>query len=169
MERRLNKKMNEYIISFKNDICTKIKMNGLDNNIEMDILNFIYNYEKFEFTKEDFMKRKRAVNTVPIFERCCAKRANGEQCTRRKNDNSLYCGTHSKGTPHGVMDDEIDNTTTTKKVEVTTVEIKGIYYYVDNNSNVYNTEDIVSGKNNPRVIAKYQRDGDDYSIPQIFN
>ena len=40
---------------------------------------------------------------VPSSERCMAKRANGEQCTRRKKQDSCYCGTHTKGTPHGTV------------------------------------------------------------------
>jgi len=44
---------------------------------------------------------------------------------------------------------------TTKKVEVNAVDIKGIVYYLDNDGNVYDTEDIVSNNKNPRIIAKY--------------
>ena len=51
------------------------------------------------------MKRKRVKNVVHLSDRCCAKRANGEQCTRRRKDTTTeYCGTHLKGTPHGICD-----------------------------------------------------------------
>ena len=40
---------------------------------------------------------------VPSSEKCNAKRANGTQCTRRKKQDSCYCGTHIKGTPHGTI------------------------------------------------------------------
>ena len=118
--------------------------------------------------KDDFMKRKRVKNMVPVYERCCAKRANGQQCTRRKKDEYQYCGTHSKGTPHGIITDtEPINTET--KVEVSAIDIKGIVYYLDVNDNVYDTEDIISNQKNPRIIAKYLKIGDQYSIPELFS
>ena len=61
-----------------------------------------------ENNKEDFIKRKRIKNIVPNYERCIAKRANGEQCTRRNKNGEQFCGTHIKGTPHGIID--INNT-----------------------------------------------------------
>ena len=165
MERRISKKVNDYIHNFKNDIAEKIKaMNSADSS---EIMNFIYQYNNFELTKEDFMKRKRVKNMVPVYERCCAKRANGQQCTRRKKDDSQYCGTHSKGTPHGVMN-ENETVSNVTKVEVSAIDIKGIVYYLDNDGNVYDTEDIISNKKNPRIIAKYEKHGDVYSIPSLF-
>ena len=105
---------------------------------------------------------------VPVYERCCAKRASGEQCTRRKKDECQYCGTHSKGTPHGMMSDK-EPVSTTRKVDVNAIDVKGIVYYLDNVGNVYDTEDVISNNNNPRVIAKYIKIGEEYSIPDLFN
>jgi hypothetical protein len=41
-------------------------------------------------------------------------------------------------------------------VEVWIQEIKGIVYYVDANKNVYDPEDILANKINPRVIMKLE-------------
>ena len=106
--------------------------------------------------KDDFMKRKRVKNVVPYFERCCAKRANGEQCTRRKKEECEYCGTHMKGTPHGLVEDE-ENKQTMQKIELWAQEIMGIVYYLDKFGNVYQAEDIVNNKVNPKVICKYAK------------
>ena len=46
-------------------------------------------------------------------------------------------------------------------------EILGIIYYIDNNNNVYQAEDIVSNKINPKIIAKYVKEGLIYSIPEF--
>jgi len=166
MERRISKKVNDYIHNFKNEIAEKIKeMNSTDSS---EIMNYVYEYKNFELTKEDFMKRKRVKNMVPVYERCCAKRANGQQCTRRKKDDSQYCGTHSKGTPHGIMN-ENETVSNVTKVEVSAIDIKGIVYYLDNEGNVYDTEDIIANKKNPRIIAKYEKNGEEYSIPSLFN
>jgi hypothetical protein len=130
-------------------------------------LQYIYDYERLSFAKEDFQKRKRVKNFVPIFDRCCAKRANEERCTRRKKDGCEYCGTHLKGTPHGIVDVQEEPTNTTQKVEVYAQDIQGIIYYIDKNQNVYQAEDIVSNKTNPKVIAKYLKEGENYSIPEF--
>jgi hypothetical protein len=170
MERRLNKKINDYVHEFKTDLVGKIQsIQSTPTQANMvELVNYVYQYTNFELNKEDFMKRKRIKSSVPVYERCCAKRASGEQCTRRKKDDCQYCGTHSKGTPHGMISDK-EPTSTTKKVEVNAIDIKGIVYYLDNIGNVYDTEDIISNSKNPRVIAKYVKTGEVYSIPELFN
>jgi|UniRef100_A0A6C0CKZ2 hypothetical protein len=166
MERRISKKVNDFIHEFKNEIAEKIKNKDIIDTSE--IMNYIYEYKNFELSKEDFMKRKRIKNMVPVYERCCAKRANGQQCTRRKKDDFQYCGTHSKGTPHGIMNDT-ETVSTITKVEVSAIDIKGIVYYLDDNGNVYDTEDIIANKKNPRIIANYEKSGEEYSIPSLFS
>ena len=95
---------------------------------------------------------------VPFYDRCCSKRADNDQCTRRKKEGSMYCGTHMKGTPHGIVDNQIENKVTTQKIEVWAQDIQGILYYIDDKSNVYQAEDILSNKLNPKIIAKYKKE-----------
>ena len=57
MERRISKKVNDYIHIFKNEIAEKVK--AMDSSDPTEIMNFIYQYKNFELSKEDFMKRKR--------------------------------------------------------------------------------------------------------------
>ena len=93
-------------------------------------------------------------------------RANGEQCTRRRKDNEEFCGTHVKGTPHGVISKDSSEDNNYKKVSVWIQEISGISYYIDNMHNVYNMEDIIQNKMNPRVIFKWKMEDDEYVIIQ---
>jgi hypothetical protein len=168
MERRLNKKLESYITNFKDNIRDKVTQMGMSKNEQTNqLLQFIYDYDRLSFNKEDFQKRKRVKNFVPIFDRCCAKRASNEQCTRRKKEESEYCGTHMKGTPHGVIDVQGEPKNNSQKVEVWAQDIKGIIYYIDKNNNVYQAEDIISNKINPKVIAKYVKLEEDYSIPEF--
>ena len=118
-------------------------------------------------TLEDMIKRKRSKNSVPTDERCSARRASGERCTRRKKEGSEYCGTHMKGTPHGIVDGQLENKVTTQKIEVWAQDIQGIIYYIDKANNVYQAEDIIVNKVNPKIIAKYVKNGDHYSIPEF--
>jgi hypothetical protein len=162
MERRLNKKIQTYLQNFKTELVENIQnIQNIDN--KDDLISFVYNYNKLELVKDDLIKRKRIKNTVPVFERCCAKRANNEQCTRRKKEGNQYCGTHSKGTPHGVITDNIQADTTVKK-ELSVVEIQGIVHYIDNDKHVYNTADVLSNKQDPRVIAHYEKNDEQYTV-----
>jgi hypothetical protein len=169
MERRINKKIDAWITDFKDNIRNKATSLDLQNDINLtSLVQYIYDYERMCLTKEDFMKRKRVKNVVHLSDRCCAKRANGEQCTRRKKDEtSEFCGTHLKGTPHGMFESEEDIKPQGQKVEVWAQDIQGIVYYIDKNFNVYQTEDIMQGKNNPKIIAKYIKNGEIYSIPEF--
>ena len=168
MEKRLNKKVESYIGTFKDNIRDKATHLGLTKNDQVNqLIQYIYDYDRLSFNTIDFQKRKRVKNFVPIFDRCCAKRASNEQCTRRKKDGNEYCGTHMKGTPHGIMDNQSETKTNTQKIEVWAQEIQGIVYYIDKSYNVYQTEDIIVNKMNPKIIAKYVKNGEQYSIPEF--
>jgi hypothetical protein len=168
MERRLNKKVETFITTFKDSIREKATQLGLSNDIKStQLLQYIYDYDRLSFGKEDFQKRKRVKNFVPIYDRCCAKRATGEQCTRRRKEGSEYCGTHMKGTPHGIMETSDEPKVNTTKVEVWAQDIQGIVYYIDKFNNVYDTADIIKNQVNPKIIAKYVKTGDSFSIPEL--
>ena len=168
MEKRLNKKLEVWISGFKDNIREKANQIGISKNDQTNqLIQYIYDYDRLTFNKEDFQKRKRVKNVVPFFDRCCAKRASNEQCTRRKKDGIEYCGTHMKGTPHGIIDSQNENKPNTQKIEVWAQDIQGIVYYIDKAYNVYQAEDIVINKLNPKIIAKYVKNGDVYSIPEF--
>jgi hypothetical protein len=168
MEKRLNKKLETWITSFKDDIREKATQIGISKNDQTNqLIQYIYDYDRLTFGKEDFQKRKRVKNVVPFFDRCCAKRASNEQCTRRKKDDIEYCGTHMKGTPHGIIDNQNESKPNTQKIEVWAQDIQGIVYYIDKAYNVYQAEDIVINKLNPKIIAKYIKIGEVYSIPEF--
>ena len=171
MERRLNKKTEDYTTEFKNNVkdhVAKLDVMQTDPEAMNSVLQYIFDYTRLEFGKDDLTRRKRVKNAVPFFERCCANRASGEQCTRRKKETFEYCGTHMKGTPHGIMSSETDHVKVqNQQIEVWAQDIRGIIYYLDKNENVYQPEDIISNKINPRIIAKYVRHGDSFSIPSL--
>jgi hypothetical protein len=170
MEKRINKKIETYVTTFKDHVRNKITELDFNEKTKInELLEYVYEYNRFSLAKEDLSKRKRIKNSIPSLNRCNAKRANGEQCTRRRKDDCEFCGTHSKGTPNGLIQDNetSSNTAINHKMEVFAEEIKGIVYYIDTNFNVYNTEDILSEKINPRIIAKYVKDDNKYSIPEF--
>jgi hypothetical protein len=168
MEKRLNKKLEVWISGFKDNIREKASQIGISKNDQTNqLIQYIYDYDRLTFGKEDFQKRKRVKNVVPFFDRCCAKRASNEQCTRRKKDGIEYCGTHMKGTPHGIIDNQNESKPNTQKIEVWAQDIQGIVYYIDKAYNVYQAEDIIINKLNPKIIAKYIKNGDAYSIPEF--
>jgi hypothetical protein len=105
------------------------------------------------------MKRKRVKNMVPIQQRCLAKRANGEQCTRKKKEGCDYCGTHTKGVPCNIMDQDQSDAPkpNQESINIWVQNIKGIEYFIDGSKNVYKHEDVINNSTNPRIIAKYAK------------
>jgi len=174
MEKRVNVRIQQYVSDLKHGIRDKIIELGFDNLSPVnELLEYVCEYDRLTLQKDDFIKRKRLQNSIPLSNRCSAKRANGEQCTRRRREDCEFCGTHYKGTPHGLVaiNDATGTTgqsnTSNQKVEVIAKDIKGIVYYVDKYDNVYKTEDILHGGDNPRIIAKCVRVGEIYTIPEF--
>lgn len=169
MEKRLNSKIGVYVKTLKDNFKQKIQTMDLSESQIFEILNYVYEYEHLTITKEDFQKRKRVKNIVPFCDRCKAKRANGEQCSRRKKDESEFCGTHIKGIPHGqIINNENSIENNKKRITVWAEEIMGITYYIDSNHNVYSPSDILGNVENPNVIAKWEKHEDKYTIPSLF-
>jgi hypothetical protein len=172
MEKRINDQLKQYLSKFKDDVRDKIVELSLGETERInELLEFVYEYNRLTFEKEDFMKRRRVKNSVPMENRCNAKRANGEQCTRKRREDCEFCGTHYKGTPHGIATND-DSSASAKSNEAVTLEvfaeeIGGIVYYIDKSKNVYKTDDVLQAKLNPGIIAKWEKSGDKYTIPEF--
>jgi len=187
-ETRLNTAITAYMTHMKNAMKEKSTALGLEEPAVNELIEHINTFPQFVVTPEILGKRTRAKNPIPLYERCTANRANGEQCTRRKKCDNELCGTHAKGLPHGssnsassssssslsllVLDASASSSASMannplrgRKVEVWAQDIQGIIYYLDHAGNVYQPDDIVSNKINPNVIAKYVLTGNVFSIP----
>ena len=161
MNRRINKCIESYVANFHNAIRTKAAKE--ECSVE-DLLNKVLSYPPLNIKPSDYEKRQRTKNIVPLYERCTAYRANHQQCTRRRRADEKFCGTHAKGTPHGIIDTpQKDNFI--NKIDVWIQEINGINYYIDDNNNVYDPQDVFQNKINPRCIHKYNKtEGGLYTI-----
>lgn len=169
MEKRINKLFETYIIGLKDQAKKKIHELNFDDKTKINnLLEFLYDYPRLMVTKDDLVKRKRIKNSIPSTNRCNAMRANNEQCTRRRKTDSEYCGTHSKGTPNGFVQMNQCTQSNIKKIELVLEEVNGIAYYIDSFYNIYKTEDILSGKENPQIIAKYTKTDGKISIREFL-
>ena len=153
MNQRINKCIEDYLHKFKRDIKDSITK---DTTIE-SLLREIYDYPRFIISPHHYQKPKRVKNPVPLYERCQAKRADKEQCTRRRRSTHQFCGTHIKGTPHGTLNINVP-ANPIQKLDVWVQEINGINYYIDNSENVYNPVDVYQNKVDPRRIHTYTVD-----------
>ncbi len=181
MERRIKDKMDSYLSEFKQYIRDKtVELKLSDQEDVSKLLQCVFDYKSIDISKQDFVKRKRIKPDIYASDRCVAKRACDEQCSRKKKLDSDFCGTHMKGLPYGSISGEalsakkqkqeetVLEVHATKKVEVWVQDIKGIVYYLDKEFNVYLTEDIIRNSPNPRIIAKYTKVGDVYSIHEFY-
>jgi len=154
MEKRINDTLEKYLIKFKDDIKKKVSELGFDEKSKTnDLLEFVYEYQRMTLSKDDFSKRKRVQNSIPVSNRCIAVKSNNDRCTRRRKEGCEYCGTHYK---NGTAEDGAESAQIIKKLEVSAREMDGIVYYVDEFQNVYRTEDILNEVENPKIIAHYQ-------------
>jgi len=189
MEKTLILQTEQYISKFKSNIQKKaveISFNEKDKIIEL--LEFIFEYEKISFgsskistINENSVATAESTINITDDNRCIATRKQGDRCTRKKTKGKQYCGTHcvkykqnkdGQGVtqPSSILNNELITPTpiSKKSLEVIAHEIQGIIYYIDNNLNVYNTEDIFKNINNPRIIAKaVQLSQNVFSIPSL--
>jgi hypothetical protein len=186
MEKQLSNKVEKYVATFKSNIKDKIMeliFCGSEQEKEQRnmLIQYVLDYEPFAFEKEDFQKRKKQKNTIQLCERCCSKRADQEQCTRKKRPGFEYCGTHLKThtnaektnpdpntNPNTTQNPTSTSSPTTYKVEVFAQDIQGIVYFIDKIGNVYKTEDIMANKSNPDIVAKYTKENNLYSISEFL-
>lgn len=161
MECHINDKIQQSLCNFKNDLKQFIinmntNINPNTSRYINEIETFINSYDIVSISKGDLKKKTRIKNIVPQYARCIAKIQNMERCTRRKKYGS-YCGTHQKNLPFGVIEDCIDSISSVefKKISISAKDINGIFYYIDDNGNVYDTNDIMNGIKNPKIVATY--------------
>lgn len=157
MDKRLNKRIETYIVQFKDSIRDKVNELNLNTDNANELVQFVYDYERLVLLKDDFNKRKRVKNSIPGTNRCNARRASGEQCTRRRKTDCEFCGTHFKGAPHGLMTNSEEPLAQHKhNLEISSEDINGIIYHIDKFNNVYNTEDILNNVENPKIIGTHK-------------
>ena len=168
MEARINRTIATYIREFKANIGDKVKCMEIGDEKSSALMTYIFDYEKLTLKSNDFNKRKRLKNSIPITNRCSACKANGDQCTRRRRDGTEFCGTHSKGVPHGLMKDNDSIEDNNHNIEIFGEDVNGIIYYMDNYNNVYKMEDIMRQIENPTIIGKYNLENGIYKI-EMFN
>lgn len=61
-----------------------------------------------EIVNEVFLKQKKKVNkrNLPCGERCLGRKMDFSQCTRKRKDNTEFCGSHIKNRPNGKIGDD---------------------------------------------------------------
>jgi hypothetical protein len=150
----------ESINKYINDYISEMVFSFNDKKITEKISKYVLsNPPKYNLpeTLQIVQKKKRNKVIVPDAERCMAKRATGERCTRRHKEHSQYCGTHHETRPHGEIQPDGENMALTKKLIVNAVSVDGIIYYIDDVGNVYNTVDILKDSSSPTIIGSYKR------------
>ena len=157
MEKRIVKQVNDIISNYKENINEIINDSSTDEKTKLTLIS---NLPDVSITVDDLLKKRRVRNTINDSERCCAYRATGERCTRKKKEGCELCGTHIKGTPHGCISigsapKEEQNLS---KITVETLDVNGIVYYVDKENNAYSSNDIMKNMVNPQVIGKVTQD-----------
>ena len=157
MEKRLVKHVNDILNNYKESISEITNDSSKDDKTKLMLIGKL---PVVSVSVDDLLKKRRVRNTINDSERCCAYRATGERCTRKKKNGCELCGTHIKGTPHGCINvgTALKEDQNFSKITVETLDVNGIVYYVDKESNAYSSNDIMKNMVNPQVIGKVTQD-----------
>lgn len=155
MNSKTYKVLTTWFDNFKKEL-----INNLEEDDDFDVEEFVENYKLPRFEK-----KTRNKTIIPDEERCCALISNSKQCSRRIKDDGRFCGTHQKGTPNGVIDDETSNgVKRRKKVEVNIINVNGVSYTVGLDGTVYDNVDILNNVDNPKKIGTCVEKEGDYEL-----
>jgi hypothetical protein len=153
MQSKINFKIHNFVSKLKEEIFNYISEH--EKHLDMDKLqNFLNNYQELNITEDDLKKRKRKITTVKPELRCKALKKDGSQCTRSKQSESIYCGTHLNKQPHGSIDYE-EPKSEFKTIKIRKQDVSGITCYIDDENNIYNQHDIRTNNKNPEIIGKW--------------
>ena len=179
----IGKLLNEECLKIVDKLC-HLKM--LDREEDM-IDNCIPNITYFmELANEIIQKKKKKNNrrVLPPNEQCLGRKSNFVQCTRKRKDNTQFCGSHMKNLPNGYIGDNGECFKREKKKRgrksKTVIEnigedkiltkkeyINGKLYLVDNMNIVYHFMSIKNDNTNQYedypVIIGLLKDGKDGS------
>ena len=111
------------------------------------------------------LEKPKVKKDISVNEQCNATRMDGERCTRRKKQDGHFCGTHINcPSPIAFTVDTVPSIT--DKV-VSAIDIQGIIYYIDEDLNVYNTEDVIKEVVDPSIIGRACINNGVYTIPSL--
>jgi hypothetical protein len=153
MEKQINDKINISFCMFKKNIQEKMQEYQIHND---KLIDFIKDYKIIQLNENDFVKKKRNIGKISNEERCIAKISSNTQCSRKKKVGCNYCGTHLK-TLNNNNEYEEEKQNEYKPI-IKKKEIQGIYYFVDEDDNLYLHEDILQNNASPKIIG-YLKNG----------
>lgn len=128
-----------------------------DNSLNKDkLLNKYIVGDNMSINLDILQKRKRKKNKqLALNELCMARKADNAQCTRRRKDDSEYCGKHCNNLKFGRIDDEDKYSNNEDFIKCSPEEISGKEYLVDNNTNIVYSYDF----ENPKIVGKKNSEG----------
>lgn len=170
MDKKVNKIIETYVSSYKQDIKKKAISIGFNEQSKIeDLIEYVMEYERLVIPKEECIKQKRTKGPVSNVNRCLAIISTGGQCTRQRKQNCELCGTHTKGNTLGLVHPDDLEEPETYTLTVASIDINGIVYFVDDKNNLFNTEDIINEDDNPKIIGKATIENGVYKILSFNN
>lgn len=165
----MNVELQSSIINFKFGLVNKMRSLDINPEIILEISDYIDLQDITSIKAKngnEGNKHRRAKKNVPTNEQCNASKIDGGRCTRRKKFDTQFCGTHLKCSTYTEFK-YIDNINPIIDKIVSAIDVKGIIYYIDNELNVYNTEDVINKLIDPKIIGKAIDDNGIYTIPSL--
>lgn len=152
--------------TFQNGLENKLKSLYVEEGTIREIMAYISIQDLCLLDNKNVIKSRRVKKEISVNEQCNATRMDGQRCTRRKKQDGHFCGTHIN-CPAPTEFNSVDNVPSITDKVVFAIDIQGIIYYIDENLNVYNTEDVLNDVVDPVIIAQACCKNGIYTIPSL--
>ena len=150
---------------FMIDVENKLGSLYVEEGTIREIMAYISKQDLCLLDNKNVTITRRVKKDISVNEQCNATRMDGERCTRRKKQDGHFCGTHINcPSPIAFTVDTVPSIT--DKV-VSAIDIQGIIYYIDEDLNVYNTEDVLNDVVDPMIIGQACYKNGIYTIPSL--
>lgn len=179
IQKELEKQISYGVTSALNEVLTDI---STVYKLDMEELRKRYS-DKLVMVDNTVIKPKKP-RAITSTEQCMARTSGQIQCTRKRQNNSEYCGSHLHKQPHGRIDDPVTTTpekndqptqpkkrgrpkgstkkkseTDDNKISISEVEIDGTTYIMDDKNNLFEkTSDDNIDPDNMILVGKLNSD-----------
>ena len=137
--------------NFNNKLTEIIDSIATEYNLDKEklISKYIGDVSDISEILDDKKKKRKKNKVLNSEELCMAKKADNNQCTRRRKPNCDYCGKHQNNLKFGRIDDEEKFNDNSKYIRTLHERIGGEDYLIDDNNILYTFD-----KENPTVLGR---------------
>jgi hypothetical protein len=103
MDKKINKIIETYVTTYKQEIKNKAVSLGFAEQDKIDLIEYVMEYERLVLKKEEFIKQKRTKNAISNVNRCMAIISSGVNAPANEKKELRTVRDARKGNPLGLV------------------------------------------------------------------